>query len=86
MVTQFRSEDGDARVAGQTQTDRYRWIRMRLAMRKYGELAREIEDGAPLYRELAKYVVPSEVSGWFTSAATATTSRPFSWASITSGS
>jgi predicted acylesterase/phospholipase RssA len=63
---QFRSEDGDAKVTGQTQTDRYRWIRMRLAMRKYGELAREIDDGAPLYRELAKYVVPSEVGGWFT--------------------
>jgi hypothetical protein len=66
LRTQFRSEDGDAGVAGQTQTDRYRWIRMRLAMRKYGELAREIDDGAPLYRELAKYVVPSEVGGWFT--------------------
>lgn len=66
LRTQFRSADGDADVAGQTQTDRYRWIRMRLAMRKYGELVREIDDGAPLYRELAKYVVPSEVSGWFT--------------------
>jgi hypothetical protein len=62
----FTSPDGDAGVDGQTQTDRYRWIRMRLAMRKYGELAREIDDGAPLYRDLAKYVVPNEVRGWFT--------------------
>jgi hypothetical protein len=62
----FTSCDGDAGVKGQTQTDRYRWIRMRLAMRKYGELAREIDDGAPLYQGLTGYVVPTEVGGWFT--------------------
>src|SRR4029453_819105 len=62
----FTSCDGDAGVKGQTQTDRYRWIRMRLAMRKYGEWAREIDDGAPLYQGLTGYVVPTEVGGWFT--------------------
>jgi hypothetical protein len=57
----------DGTVTGyQTQTDRYRWIRMRLAMRKYGELAHEIDDGAPLYRSLAEqYEVPAELSAWF---------------------
>ena len=61
----FVGGDGEVR-GGQTQTDRYRWIRMRLAMRKYGELAHEIDDGARLYRLLAeKYEVPTELSAWF---------------------
>jgi hypothetical protein len=62
----FTGKDDDAGVESQTQTDRYRWIRMRLAMRKYGELVREIDDGARLYQELTEYVVPTEVGGWFT--------------------
>jgi hypothetical protein len=53
-------------VDGQTQTDRYRWIRMRLAMRKYGELAHEMDAGSQLFRLLAqKYQVPPELGAWF---------------------
>jgi hypothetical protein len=62
----FVGPDGEVE-APQTQTDRYRWIRMRLAMRKYGELAHEIDDGAKLFGTLAQhYEVPAELSAWFT--------------------
>lgn len=61
----FLGPDGEVRT-GQTQTDRYRWIRMRLAMRKYGELAHEIDDGAKLFGNLAEhYEVPAELGAWF---------------------
>jgi predicted acylesterase/phospholipase RssA len=54
--------DGDA----QTQTDRYRWIRMRLAMRKYRELADEIATRTSLYSSLANsFQIPADLAGWF---------------------
>jgi hypothetical protein len=53
-------------VNGFTQTDRYRWIRMRLALREYRELVRQARARAPLYRtRTARYEVPDELSGWF---------------------
>jgi hypothetical protein len=53
-------------VNGFTQTDRYRWIRMRLALREYRELVRQTRARAPLYRtRTARYEVPDELSGWF---------------------
>jgi hypothetical protein len=38
---------------------------MRLAMRKYSRIAHEINDGAPLYSELAQYRVPVALGAWF---------------------
>jgi hypothetical protein len=50
----------------QTQTDQYRWIRMRLAMRKYRELAGEVAARSWLYTGLARrFEVPVELGGWF---------------------
>jgi predicted acylesterase/phospholipase RssA len=61
----FLGADGEV-GRPQTQTDRYRWIRGRLAMRKYRELSHEIEDSARLYTTLAEhYQVPAELGAWF---------------------
>ncbi|GAA1272656.1 patatin [Saccharothrix xinjiangensis] len=48
-------------------TDRYRWIRMRLAMREYQQLAEQAEQRGALYRDLAeRYDVPEDLREWFT--------------------
>ena len=61
----FTGQDGD--VPGQTQTDRYRWIRLRIALREYRELSLEIGARLPLYSDLAaSYRVPSALTAWFT--------------------
>lgn len=50
----------------QTQTDRYRWIRMRVAARKYAEMVCELLEGEPIYRHLAEtYMVPAALRKWF---------------------
>jgi hypothetical protein len=59
-----------------TQTDRYRWIRMRMAMCKYSDIAHEINDGAALYTDLAQYRVPVALGGWFKPGLTAPTVDP----------
>ncbi|RZS44169.1 patatin-like phospholipase [Herbihabitans rhizosphaerae] len=65
----FTSIGADGEADTFTQTDRYRWIRMRIAMREYGQLARQADARAPLYRHLAEnYQVPEELSDWFRSA------------------
>jgi hypothetical protein len=62
----FTGPDGD--VEGQTQTDRYRWIRMRMALREYRRMSMSIAARVPLYSDLAStYRVPSDVVGWFSS-------------------
>jgi hypothetical protein len=61
----FTGPDGD--VAGQTGTDRHRWIRMRTALREHRDLSLVVATRLPLYGDLAAtYRVPSEVAGWFT--------------------
>ncbi|MFT7838377.1 patatin-like phospholipase family protein [Saccharothrix sp. BKS2] len=55
------------RFTQDARTDRYRWIRMRLAMREYQQLAEQAEQRGPLYRELAeRYRVPADLRDWFT--------------------
>src|SRR5262249_53266185 len=58
----FTSTEGGSQT--QTQTDRYRWIRMRLAMRKYRELSYEAAASAPLYAE-QPYSIPAALGGWW---------------------
>jgi hypothetical protein len=61
-----RFTGSDDQVPGQTQTDRYRWIRMRMALREYRGLSLRIGARLPLYRDLASsYHVPEALSGWF---------------------
>ncbi|WP_133116323.1 patatin-like phospholipase family protein [Amycolatopsis antarctica] len=51
---------------GLTQTDRYRWIRMRIAIREFRELARQAQFRSPLYQDrTSTYLIPRELSGWF---------------------
>ncbi|MFI9816105.1 patatin-like phospholipase family protein [Saccharothrix variisporea] len=47
-------------------TDRYRWIRMRLAMREYQQLAAQAKQRADLYEDLADdYPIPPDLHEWF---------------------
>jgi predicted acylesterase/phospholipase RssA len=60
----FTGPDGE--VAGQTQTDRYRWIRLRMALREYRGMSSDIAARLPLYSDLASsYVVPRDLHDWF---------------------
>ena len=57
------SDDG---IAGQSQTDRYRWIRLRTALREYRGMSLSIGARLPLYSDLASgYRVPGALAGWF---------------------
>jgi len=61
-----RFSGSDDQVPGQTQTDRYRWIRLRMALREYKGLSLEIGARLPLYRDLASsYHVPEALTAWF---------------------
>lgn len=65
LVERFTGPDGG--VAGQTGTDRYRWVRMRAALGQYRELSQEIGARLPLYSDLAAaYRVPAALGSWFT--------------------
>ncbi|GAA0231235.1 hypothetical protein GCM10010492_32330 [Saccharothrix mutabilis subsp. mutabilis] len=47
-------------------TDRYRWIRMRLAMREYQLLAAQARQHADLFKDLAEdYPIPADLHEWF---------------------
>ena len=60
----FTGPDGE--IAGQTQTDRYRWVRMRVALREHRRLSLAIGARIPLYTDLAlQYRVPAALSTWF---------------------
>ncbi|MEU5694009.1 patatin [Actinosynnema sp. NPDC020468] len=49
-----------------TDTDRYRWIRMRMAVRELQELAVQADQREALYRELAAtYRIPEDLHEWF---------------------
>jgi hypothetical protein len=61
-----RFTGSDDLVPGQTQTDRYRWVRLRMALREYKGLSVEIGARLPLYRDLASsYHVPEALTPWF---------------------
>jgi hypothetical protein len=61
-----RFTGSDDLVPGQTQTDRYRWVRLRMALREYKGLSLEIGARLPLYRDLASsYHVPEALTAWF---------------------
>lgn len=73
----FTGPDDD--VPGQTQTDRYRWIRLRTALREYRGLSLSISRRLPLYSDLAAgYRVPAALTAWFP-AGLAPGSRDPSW-------
>ncbi len=60
----FTGPDGD--IAGQTQTDRYRWLRLRMALREYRGLSLDIGARLPMYTDLAAtYRVPQALTDWF---------------------
>lgn len=47
-------------------TDRYRWIRLRMALREYQELGAQAADRDALYDELlARFEIPAELHEWF---------------------
>ena len=64
LRVRFTGPDGE--VPGQTETDRYRWIRLRTALREYRGLSLSIGARLPLYSDLAAgYRVPAALSAWF---------------------
>ncbi|GAB3498326.1 patatin-like phospholipase family protein [Amycolatopsis cihanbeyliensis] len=66
LKRRFTVESHDGEAPGYTQTDRYRWIRMRIALREYRELVRQADDRGPLYRQrTARYRIPEGLAGWF---------------------
>ncbi|MEV4316288.1 patatin [Actinocrispum sp. NPDC049592] len=57
----------DGEAPGFTRTDRYRWIRMRLALREYREVAFQAKARAGMYKQrAARYPIPEAMAGWFT--------------------
>ncbi len=59
LRTRFTADD-DA------DTDRYRWIRMRLAMREFQQLSGQARQRAPLYEDLAEnFPIPPDLHSWF---------------------
>jgi predicted acylesterase/phospholipase RssA len=61
-----RFTGSDDLVPGQTQTDRYRWIKLRMALREFRGLSQSIAGRLPLYRDLASsYHVPEALTPWF---------------------
>jgi hypothetical protein len=69
LRARFTSPDGD--VDGQTATDRYRWVRLRSALRDYRRESLQIAARLPLYSDLAAtYRVPAAVRDWFSSPVT----------------
>ncbi|TQM83437.1 patatin-like phospholipase [Saccharothrix saharensis] len=66
LRTRFTEDDA-------TKTDRYRWIRMRLAMREYRQLAGQSDERAAFYRDLtARYRIPEDLHAWFATPPTGT--------------
>ncbi|TCP55295.1 patatin-like phospholipase [Tamaricihabitans halophyticus] len=66
LVERFTETAEDDEASGFTQTDRYRWIRMRLALREYRTLALQARARAPLYLDRAgNYPIPAALAGWF---------------------
>ncbi|MFD9705416.1 patatin [Lentzea sp. NPDC059081] len=54
------------RFQQQHNTDRYRWIRLRMALREYQELGEQAADRDALYDEvLARFEIPAELHEWF---------------------
>lgn len=54
------------RFQQQRNTDRYRWIRLRMALREYQELGVQAADRDALYDEvLARFEIPAELHEWF---------------------
>ncbi|MFJ5988374.1 patatin [Lentzea sp. NPDC092896] len=55
-----------ARFEQQHNTDRYRWIRLRMALREYQELGTQAADRDALYEELLeRFEIPAELHDWF---------------------
>ncbi|MDX8145348.1 patatin-like phospholipase family protein [Lentzea sp. BCCO 10_0061] len=54
------------RFQQQRNTDRYRWIRLRMALREYKELGEQAADRDALYEELLRrFEIPAELHDWF---------------------
>lgn len=54
------------RFQQQRETDRYRWIRLRMAVREYQELGVQAEDRDELYAELLdRFQIPAAPHEWF---------------------
>ncbi|ANZ38392.1 patatin [Lentzea guizhouensis] len=54
------------RFAQQQNTDRYRWIRLRTALREYRELGVQAEDREALYTDLLdRFAIPEALHEWF---------------------
>jgi hypothetical protein len=62
----FSTPGTDGEAPGFTQTDRYRWLRMRLALREYHEITGQVAARCPLYKARAtNYPIPEALAGWF---------------------
>jgi hypothetical protein len=65
LRARFTGRDGD--IASQTGTDRYRWVRLRTALRGHRDLSLAVSARLPLYTDLAVgYRIPAAVAEWFT--------------------
>ncbi|TWP44989.1 patatin [Lentzea tibetensis] len=54
------------RFSRQSETDRYRWIRLRIAMREYQALGTEVADRTAMYHDLVeRFEIPAALHGWF---------------------
>ncbi|MFC0104959.1 patatin [Kibdelosporangium aridum] len=61
--TEQHSDEQD----GYTRTDRYRWIRLRLALRELREISFQADARAALYKDrTAHYPIPAAMRDWFT--------------------
>ncbi|MGZ4613715.1 MAG: hypothetical protein ACXV1K_11190 [Kineosporiaceae bacterium] len=64
LRARFVGRDGE--VAGQTGTDRHRWVRLRSALRDHRRDSLTVAARFPVYADLAAaYRVPAALSGWF---------------------
>ncbi|MCE7003936.1 patatin-like phospholipase family protein [Kibdelosporangium philippinense] len=61
----FTSQHSDE-ADGYTRTDRYRWIRLRLALRELREISFQADARAVLYKDrTAHYPIPAAMADWF---------------------
>lgn len=66
LTRRFNTPGTDGEAPGFTQTDRYRWLRMRLALREYREITGQVAARSPLYKARAtNYPIPRALAGWF---------------------
>ncbi|WP_020668132.1 patatin-like phospholipase family protein [Amycolatopsis nigrescens] len=66
LKRRFTATEGQGEAPGFTQTDRYRWIRLRIALRQYRKLAHQAKGRSAIYTTGAtSYRIPEALRNWF---------------------